>query len=210
MSFVNEFGLLGIAKECKLAKDKPNFKKRKLEFIEDWDTEIGQMYSAIQLWDVLRNDERRHELDEMIQWRDGGSKQLADVRIMHFWKGKRGRESLTRFLSGADHSHILKHFDKNDKVGLARYRVQSMVNRKLAVHCFMRFVGDYPYDEPRLSSMPKNLLGCLWTQLALEVLGKRTFLQCVQCHRLYVDKLHRGVIKKTCSNACRIKLSRSK
>ncbi len=207
--FINEFGELGIRKPCELENDKSK-KIVEAEFFTDWRKEANSLCVAIQLWDLLNNPDPDYPLDQVLWWRNIEEGRVMDEGAFHYWQVEGRSERLTLFLTGRQNPELIKKFDKSDLQTLARYRVQSIVEEKLQQHCVVSLIGEFPYDHPTLSTAPRNLLGCLWAQFALEVLRRRVFIKCVQCGKEYIDRIRRGFPKRTCSNACRVKLSRSK
>ena len=103
-------------------------------------------------------------------------------------------------------------FEHGEALKPARLYLQEVVNKSLAELVAPRLLWKTPdRNEMGLFMVPSNLIGCLWLQLADAIAGFQKFRLCENesCRKpMLVAAEGSGyrTNRKTCSNACRIRL----
>jgi hypothetical protein len=162
--------------------------------ISKWHHEIQSMAIALHLWDCVENDDRR-TLRKYFTWHTA----RFDVRLS---MGIQQREILAQdhpAIAGSVPGvlpaflpmrwlidpHQTEHFHaigwrKGDVIGPARLAVVNLINPRLEDYCHPRL---YLNDRglPVGHQTPENLLGCIWLQFYLTVIGQLKLRLCTVC-----------------------------
>jgi hypothetical protein len=105
-------------------------------------------------------------------------------------------------------SHLLDRFRPGDVIMPARIYLQEVVNKSLEEFVAPRLLWT-DREKMGLFIVPSTLIGCLWLQLAKAIAESCKFRICEGCGKsMLVSPEGSGyrTNRKTCSNACRIRL----
>lgn len=208
--FANKYGLLGLGPDLQ--------HQTKLEGVrllvwtepqQTWAKEIKHLWRTLDLWESIRPRGDSQTLDSKLVWFKDKEKVLAQ----QLCKLPEGIELMSprEVYCSYGASNRYPDIKYKDNLSLAHLAVQSDIDQQLRKHTSARFLAkDSGSFMTSLGVQPKNLLGCIWLQLALEVAGHTVYDPCSQCGKPMVEPIKRGKIRKTCSDACRKRLSRSK
>jgi hypothetical protein len=209
LRFANSFGLLGgrpqwMAQEPKHKGAVPTTVTGELR--SHWQEHLQGMKAAVTLWEAIR-DENSSVLASCIRWR-------SRDHVTYDWPPS--SEWTTPWSTHATiaapgiNSHLLKQFERGDVRKPARYYLQEVVNKSLGELVAPRLLWTAPdRNEMGLFIVPDTLIGCLWLQLADAIAGFQKFRLCENCRKpMLVAAEGSGyrTNRKTCSNACRIRL----
>lgn len=211
LRFANSYGLLGggprwIAPEPKRKGTETTAVTGELR--SHWQEHLHGMKAAVTLWRAIEGEDSS-VLAGCIRWR-------SRDHVTYDWPSS--SELNTPWSTHATiaapeiNSHLLERFQYGDVLKPARLYLQEVVNRSLAKLVAPQLLWKAPdRNEMGLYMVPNNLIGCLWLQLADAIAGFQKFRLCENesCRKpMLVAAEGSGyrTNRKTCSNACRIKL----
>lgn len=175
------------------------------EPLADWREEIQEMHVGLELWQMIQSKDY-DGLREVIRWEARNNEKLS----VRYQTGKRSR----LISSKKFRPNLLKFFHEADPIEPARTYLQRLIDERMQHYVSSRLLFTSEDREAlNLYFVPQNLLGCLWLQFARAVDGNKQFRRCAMCEKFIEHSLDRTGSrsdKKTCSDKCRQKLSRSK
>ena len=209
LRFANSYGLLGggprwIAPEPKRKGTETTAVTGELR--SHWQEHLHGMKAAVTLWKAIRG--RRlfctRKLYPLAQPRSRHLRLAAIQRIDYPVEHPRHDRG------AGINSHLLERFQHGDVLKPARLYLQEVVNKSLAELVAPRLLWKAPdRNEMGLFMVPSTLIGCLWLQLADAIAGFQKFRLCESCGKpMLVAAEGSGyrTNRRTCSNACRIRL----
>jgi len=209
LRFANSYGLLGGGPRW-IA---PPPKRKCLETTavtgevrSHWQENLQRMKAAVTLWEAIQGEDSS-VLTRCIRWR-------SRDHVTYDWPPS---SELTTpwsthatIASSGINSRLLERFEYGDVLKPARFYLQEVVNESLAKSVAPRLLWKAPdRNEMGLYMVPSSLIGCLWLQLADAISGFQKFRLCESCRKpMLVAAEGSGyrTNRKTCSNACRIRL----
>ena len=209
LRFANSYGLLGggprwMAEEPKHKAAVPTTVTGELR--SRWQEHLHGMKAAVTLWKAIEGEDSS-VLASCIRWR-------SRDHVTYDWPAS--SELTTPWSTHATiaapgiNSHLLERFQYGDVLKPARLYLQEVVNGSLTKLVAPQLLWKAPdRNEMGLYMVPKNLIGCLWLQLADAIAGFQKFRLCESCGKpMLVAAEGSGyrTNRKTCSNACRIRL----
>ncbi len=209
LHFANSYGLLG--RGPRWIAPEPERKGASTtavtgELRSHWQEHLHGMKAAVTLWEAIKA-ENSSVLASCIHWR-------RRDHITYDWPPS--SELNTPWSTHATiaapgiNSHLLERFQRGDVLKPARFYLQEVVNKSLAELVSSRLLWKAPdSNEMGLFIVPSTLIGCLWLQLADAIAGHQKFRLCESCGKpMLVAAEGSGyrTNRKTCSNACRIRL----
>lgn len=209
LSFANSYGLLGGDPRCLAPEPKHKGEGTTAvtgELRSHWQEHLHKMKAAVSLWQAINSDDTAL-LAKCIRWR-------SPDHVTYEWPPS--SEWLTPWssrgiiTSPGVNPHLLKRFRPGDVIMPARIYLQEVVNKNLDQLVAPRLLWTPPDREKMgLFIAPKSLIGCLWLQLANAIADFRKFRTCKSCSKpMLVAPEGSGyrANRRTCSNACRIRL----
>ena len=209
LRFANSYGLLGGASRWLGPEPKRKGEVTTSvtgELRSHWQGHLHRMKAAVSLWQAI-NAEDTSVLAKCIRWR-------GPNHITYEWPPS--SDWTTPWSTHATiaapgiNSHLLERFERGDVLKPARYYLQEVVNKSLDELVAPRLLWTAPdRNEMGLFIVPDTLIGCLWLQLASAIADFRKFRLCEGCRKpMLVAPEGSGyrTNRKTCSNACRIRL----
>ena len=207
VSFANQWGPLTAEHEFwedpELDENITDFSWR-CESTETWFAKIRRMKAAVDLWDAVK---------------DGAQIKLADVVDFSATKDEYSWHVRICFKHAPElwwnHS-----FDKSNSPGffsligrgaeriVSRMRLVDLINEALWGTCSPGLGDGAKHDGLQLLFGPHNLEAAMWLLFIQEVLGQKTFKQCVVCNGHFEVRCDEGarrgrIDKKYCSAKCR-------
>ena len=209
LRFANSYGLLGGGPRWIAPEPEHKGVKTKAltgELRSHWQEHLQRMKAAVTLWEAIKAEDSS-VLASCIRWR-------SRDHITYDWPPS--SEWTTPWSTHATiaspriNSHLLGRFERGDVVKPARYYLQEVVNKSLAELVAAQLLWKAPdRNEMGLYIVPSTLIGCLWLQLGDAIAGFQKFRLCEGCKKpMLVAAEGSGyrTNRKTCSNACRIRL----
>jgi hypothetical protein len=211
LRFANSYGLLGggprwIAPEPKRKSAETTAVTGELR--SHWQEHLHRMKAAVTLWEAIQREDSS-VLASCIRWR-------SRDRVTYDWPPSSEMttpwSTHATIASSGINSHLLERFQHGDILKPARFYLQEVVNKSLAELVSPRLLWKAPdRNEMGLFMVPSTLIGCLWLQLADAIAGFQKFRLCENesCRKpILVAAEGSGyrTNRKTCSNACRIRL----
>ena len=209
LRFANSYGLLGGGPRWIAPEPGHTGAKTKAvtgELRSHWQEHLHRMKAAVTLWEAIKAEDSS-VLASCIRWR-------SRDHITYDWPPS--SEWTTPWSTHATiaspgvNPHLLERFQRGDVVKPARYYLQEVVNKSLDELVAPRLLWIAP-DRKKMGLfiVPDTLIGCLWLQLASAIADFRKFRLCEGCGKpMLVAPEGSGyrTNRKTCSNACRIRL----
>ena len=209
LRFANSYGLLGGGPRW--IGPKPTRKGKTTtgvtgELRSHWQEHLHRIKAAVSLWEAIKADDSS-VLASCIHWR-------RHDHITYDWPPS--SELMTPWSTHATiasrgiNPHLFVQFQHGDVLKPARFHLQQVVNQSLKDLVAPRLLWTAP-DSNKMGFfiVPDTLIGCLWLQLAGAIADLRKFRLCEACNKpMLVAPEGSGyrTNRKTCSNACRIKL----
>ena len=206
LKFASEYGLLGGSPMIAPEPSKGETSKTITgELRSHWQNHLHDMKAAVSLWLAIRTEDK-DLLAQCIEWR-------SDRHITYVWPPSsewRTPWSIHATIASPSDTELLKRFRPGDVVMPARTYLQKVVNTRLHEQVAPRVLWISPErTNMGLYIVPDSLIGCLWLQLATALAEFNKFQFCEACERpMLVAPEGTGFRsnRKTCSNACRIKV----
>lgn len=199
LAFANQYGWLGeetLLKEKSWSEPLTNSHTHG-ELLKVWASERQAMREAFVLYGNLKDHPRL--LKDYIFWRDKES-----VR----YKTDKKSAWITTPKIYPERLQYLKYGDCKKP---AQYFIQDVINKHLDGRVSPKLLWNDDRSELKSYLVPNSLIGCMWLQFFMAVDERKEFKRCKVCGKWFeVHKSQRGQPRKTCSNACRMKLSRNK
>ncbi len=206
LKFASEYGLLGGSPM--IAPEPPKGETRQTitgELRSHWQNHLYDMKAAVSLWLAIRTEDT-DLLAQCIEWR-------SDQHITYVWPPSsdwRTPWSIHATIASSSDTELLKRFRPGDVVMPARIYLQKVVNTRLHEQVAPRVLWISPGRvKMGLYIVPDSLIGCLWLQLATALAEFNKFQLCESCEKpMLVAPEGSGFRsnRKTCSNACRIRV----
>jgi len=209
LRFANSYGLLGSG--LRTLAPEPKRKGERItaatgELRSHWQEHLHRMKAAVSLWEAIKAADTS-VLDRCIRWR-------SRDHVTYDWppssEWTTPWSTHATIASPTTNSHLLKRFERGEVVKPARYYLQEVVNKSLAELVAPRLLWIAPDRKTMgLFIVPDTLIGCLWLQLASAIADFCKFRLCEGCDKpMLVAPEGSGyrTNRKTCSNACRIRL----
>lgn len=207
LSFANTYGLLESARFY--------FPKRKKgepvqsflgELRSRWVENLHPMKQAVSLWDAITSKDTSL-LEKCVVWE-------SSQHITYHWPPSSDWQTPwsthATIASPQVNQDFLTRFRLGDVVMPARMYLQKIVNEHLQQTVAPRLLWTPPDRQKMgLFFVPESLIGCLWYQLAGAIADFHKFRTCDVCQKpMLVAPEGSGyrTNRKTCSNACRIRL----
>jgi hypothetical protein len=212
LRFANSYGLLGGGPRWIAQPEHKGAKTAAVtgELRSHWQEHLHRMKAAVTLWEAIKAEDTSL-LARCIRWR-------SRDHITYDWPPS--SEWITPWSTHATiaspgvNPHLLERFQRGDVLKPARFYLQEVVNRSLRELVTAQLLWTAPdRNEMDLLIVPNTLIGCLWLQLADAIAGIRKFRLCEGCRKpMLVAREGSGyrTNRKTCSNACRIRLYSSR
>ena len=211
LSFANSYGLLGggprwIEPAPKQKGSEPTTVTGEVR--SHWQEHLNRMKAAVTLWRAIQGEDSS-VLASCIHWRSRN-------HVIYDWPPS--SELTTPWSTHATiaspgiNPHLLERFEHGEVLKPARLYLQEVVNHSLAELVAPRLLWKAPdRNEMGLFLVPSTLIGGLWLQLADAIAGFQKFRLCENesCRKpMLVAAEGSGyrTNRKTCSNACRIRL----
>jgi hypothetical protein len=206
LKFASEYGLLGGSPTIALELPKGESTKAITgELRSHWQNHLHDMKAAVSLWLAIRTEDTEL-LAKCIKWR-------SDRHITYAWPPSsdwRTPWSIHATIASPLDTELLKRFRPGDVVMPARIYLQKVVNTRLHEQVAPRILWISPErTKMGLYIVPDSLIGFLWLQLATALAEFNKFQFCEACEKpMLVAPEGAGFRsnRKTCSNACRIKV----
>jgi hypothetical protein len=206
LKFASEYGLLGGSPMIAPEPSKGETTKTITgELRSHWQNHLHDMKAAVSLWLAIRTEDK-DLLAQCIEWR-------SDQHITYVWPPSsdwRTPWSIRATIASPSDAELLKRFRLGDVVMPARTYLQKVVNTRLHEQVAPRILW---ISSERINMglyiVPDSLIGCLWLQLATALAEFNKFQFCEACCKpMLVAPEGSGFrsTRKTCSNACRIKV----
>jgi hypothetical protein len=206
LKFASEYGLLGGSPL--IAPEPPKGETRQTitgELRSHWQNHLHDMKAAVSLWQAIREKDTGL-LARCIEWR-------SDQHITYVWPPSSDWQtpwSIHATIASPSDTELLKRFRTGDVVMPARIYLQKVVNARLHEQVAPRILWISPERvKMGLYIVPDSLIGCLWLQLATALAEFNKFQLCEECGKpMLVAPEGSGFRsnRKTCSNACRIRV----
>lgn len=209
LEFANSYGLLGDSPIWLFPK--PSSKGVKTtgitgELRSHWQEHLRDMKAAVSLWEALQTEDT-NLLSQCIHWR-------GDDRVDYVWPPSASLitpwSTHVTIASKQTSSHLLERFKPGDVTLPARIYLQEVVNKHLARLVAPRLLWTIP-DRKKMGLfiVPGSLIGSFWMHLAGAIAELRKFRTCEGCGQpMLVASEGSGfrTNRKTCSDACRVRL----
>lgn len=207
--FANSYGLLGGGPRWIAPEPKQRGKRTTAvvgELRSHWQQHLHRMKAAVTLWQTIRAGDSS-TLAACIRWR-------SRDHVTYDWPAS--SEMTTPWSTHATiaspgiNPHLLERFERGDVLKPARFYLQEVVNQSLTDLVAPRLLWTAP-DSNKMGFfiVPDTLIGCLWLQLGSAIADLRKFRLCEACNKpMLVAPEGSGyrTNRKTCSNACRIRV----
>ncbi len=197
LEFANRYGCLGEQRFTgQTLTEEPNHLLGIAgEPFELWRLQIGYIARAIQLWDLIRIGDWRG-LARYIRWKVGEEKnevgELVPIKRVTYTshpdlppgKGPRPPDFLSAATITATNYNPewLDRFPEGNTILPAKVYLHRLINDNLAKRTPTRLLHDLENNWISvLKFVPRNLLGCMWLQLAEEIAGRKKPIQCAGC-----------------------------
>ena len=171
------------------------------EHLRTWVREINRMRGVVDLLDAYLEADRA-VLRKLIHWQTDPPAVVCTYR----WPGQQKVQRTVRTKESApdDFARWLTLDRGNEKLREPlHYFISGAVNLGLREHVYPKTVGGRGVEL-----WPDSLLGAMWVTLADELTGLWRRKVCAFCGESFLPARRRD--KKTCSDACRKRLSRSR
>jgi hypothetical protein len=173
-----------------------------------WKDQIRQVGRAVKLWETI--NERPTELKEIIHWASRSQiEYVGPQRISH--SGRRFRDSAT-ISSPLHRPELINRLKYGDVVMPARLYLQDVINEQLDDLIDYHLVWMEGFKRMNTLPLPRDLLGFLWLSLATAIRDSSTFRPCANCGKILVIAAEGSPglrsLRRTCSDACRMAVSR--
>jgi hypothetical protein len=191
--------------------------------IHSWHSEIQAMIVVDHLWECLRKDDRR-TLRKYFTWQSTEFNVLFAIQtigreVQSDDQGQHGAQtgqpiaSWGTWLVQPTDVDLLKTIGWNhsDVCGPARLAIMRIVNPKLEAHCHPQlYLDSRGHFTGRWA--PANLLGCIWLQFYMTLIGQLKLRLCTVCKRPMDVSQSRKTKKmhETCSKRVRMRRMRAK
>lgn len=208
LAFANQYGLLGGGPLW--LKPEANHKGERVAGVKGevrsyWQEHLRDMKAAVSLWQAI-NFEDQTVLEQCIRWRSA-------KHVTYEWPPSSDWStpwSIHATIASPSQPEILKRLKPGDVVMPARMYLQELANTRLKQFVASRLLWNSP-DRNRMGLYiaPDTLIGCLWLQLATAIAEFRKFRLCESCRKpMLIAPEGSGyrTNRKTCSNACRIRV----
>jgi len=189
VAFAAKFGLLGSNKlDAGIRIEQVDGVPQQLEMFDKWVEEISKLSRAVALWEAIRLEDRAF-LKKHIR---------HSVKTKSFtYKSEYAGVSLSEeFYKSIQHEYSPHE-----------YILKELVNTHLVTSSAALLVKNAGQFE--VFNMPHSLIGALWQQFAQAIAGNRTYKTCEWCGIEFDATVFRSD-RKTCSDSCRVLLSRNK
>lgn len=212
LDFANRFGLMGFDQEIAAAEVSPV--QRNMESLRHWQLEISSIRKALNLWDMVQEEEKAGltvYLEPFMEWLDADL--AADGRpVAAADEDKLPEVEPEELRWFRTHPECLQWYLSGDLAVPALMRVQAIINHHLEKRISPRILWD---DERRkkwsLYFVPDNLIGAIWLQLSQAVTQEKDYRRCRQCDTWFeIDHYTARSNRYFCSNACRSKAYRDR
>jgi hypothetical protein len=204
LAFANRYGPLGVLTDGvhRLHPAVARLKGIPGERFEVWCKEINTLKAAVDLWDMVQQEDEAG-LSRHIRW----SPDKKSVCLTHLPDKKSVDDDFLEEFPDPD------LFSPGEVIRPALFYVQSLVNRVLGDN--ERVSPQLVYDEQRgrmvLSLLPETLLGALWLQFAQAIGGNKEYRACHVCGKWFeVSPEMTRSDRRTCSDSCRSKAYRER
>jgi hypothetical protein len=208
LNFANSYGLLGGGPLLRRAP-KPGHKGGTIasvrgELRSHWQEHLHRMKAAVTLWQAIHAKDTS-VLAKCIRW-------PSPAHVTYEWPPS--SEWITPWSTHATiasreiNPHLLDRFRPGDVTMPARIYLQEVVNGSLDEFVAPRLLWT-DREKMGLFIVPSTLIGCLWVQLAKAIAESCKFRICEGCGKpMLVAPEGSGyrTNRRTCSNACRIRL----
>jgi hypothetical protein len=179
-----------------------------------WRTALGGLKEAVYLWDLFQQA-KRDELEQIIRWdRDALGQPLAVYYVPKrdlLTNKKIAPGDSVEIASPRSHQHWLNYMGAQDYFTPAKALLLRWVNVEIGKHVAARLLYDVDKAEPVLRMVPRNLLGCLWLQLAQNISGDKTLRVCAACRKWFeIPARGSRSDKQFCSDKCRTRAYRQR
>jgi hypothetical protein len=197
-AFADRFGLLSLA-------DAKGGESRDL-----WPEHISGIAKAVKLWGLIT--EQPNELKKYIRWPNRRQVEFAGAE-RRTAAGKAFRDTTT-IASFKHRPELLDRFRYGDSLQPARTYLQNIINERLDQLVDYRMHWTPDCKKMAAAPTPRDLAGFLWLSLALAIRDSSTFRPCASCGTILIVAAEGspGIRsqRRTCSNACRMALSRQR
>lgn len=185
--FADRFGLLRQVPGTEPAGMEPF-----AETIESWRVEIAAMADAVEVWRLLRDDDRS-SLSKFIRWERAG--------VVLFGRDEKNAVAMPVGLRASR----TPRFEPGDTIEPARFFLAEEISRRLrGVSPFVREGSDSEHFESGFR--PEHLLAAMWLQFARAVVGRKDYRPCDYCREPFEIRFASGGKRshaRFCSRACK-------
>lgn len=237
LKFANKWGTLGGNKSVQVELVDEEFNPindKQYSWAEmpgSWLEEILEMRMALEIWDMVRSNDRESLID-LIYWEDGGiywkhrvgdhdTETLDDDDLVWSVDVETGERSVSRInglqetkaLVSVDEYHPERrfHLDPDQPGSAANYVIGDIVSDGLAARVSAQLEPPTSGAMPTIRLVPDSLIGALWLQFANAVNGNIDYKRCEECRTwLEISPGAGRPDRSYCSDACRMRAYRKR